>query len=287
MPKTYKLELEIVLSDEEQQGVVEAARQAYAVSPASTRNDAGQTTEIPAEEFVDGPVSALMEIVQRNSMLEDLGIQVHRVSCTDPDYDPSKEDFEEEAFGSEFHEESGDEVEDEEDGLDEWESGLYLCRWPNGEFSVVKAENKRDAMVQLDEWAGAHASWLGPLETFMAAFRLDDLGQIELGPFGEETEGFIRDRCYPELEAVLSSDGVLPNDGGDYSSGALEKIKAAVARERTRLWDDQPHGPDAQTERGREMQAQMGTTGTVADFYVKQGAKRLLKSKVGEGGKPN
>ena len=32
--------------------------------------------------------------------------------------------------------------------------------------------------MQLDEWAGAEAEWLVPLETFMADFRLDDDGTL-------------------------------------------------------------------------------------------------------------
>jgi hypothetical protein len=85
---------------------------------------------------------------------------------------------------------------------------LYLCRWPNGEFSIVKAANKREAIIELDEWAGAQASWLVPLETFMVDFRLDDSGQIELNSFGEETGDFIRiyrlaGRCASEALIAL------------------------------------------------------------------------------------
>ena len=178
-------------------------------------------------------------------------------------------------------------ADEDENELDDWGGGLYLCRWPNGEFSVVKAESKWDVIIQLDEWAGAHVSWLAPLDTFMVDFTLNDLGQIELNELGEETEEFIRDHCYPELEAVLSRDDVMPTDGGDYSTQAKEKIRQAVEREKTRLWSDQPQGPDAKTELGKEIQARMGTTGIVADHYVKMGAKRLLKSKLGEDGKPN
>jgi len=50
------------------------------------------------------------------------------------------------------------ETDDTEDDLDEFETGLYLCRWPNGEFSLVKADDRKDAVVQLDEWAGALAN---------------------------------------------------------------------------------------------------------------------------------
>lgn len=54
----------------------------------------------------------------------------------------------------------------------------------------------------------------------------------------------------------------------DYSTQAKEKIRQAVEREKTRLWNDQPQGPDAKTELGKELQARMGTTGIVADHYV-------------------
>jgi hypothetical protein len=38
---------------------------------------------------------------------------------------------------------------------------------------------------------------------------------------------------------------------------------------------------------GKRLQASMGTTGPVADHYVKLAAKRILESEVGEDGKPN
>ena len=32
---------------------------------------------------------------------------------------------------------------------------IYLCRWPNGEFSIVNAKSKADAIERLDEWGNA------------------------------------------------------------------------------------------------------------------------------------
>lgn len=227
MTNTFKVELEIVLTDEQQRRVVEAARHAYSNGPASTQEDDGTMREIPVEEFVDGPVAALMEIVRQNKILDDIGIDVDKVSCKNPDYEPASEDLEAEQSQRELPEMDEDDFADEDENeLDDWAGGLYLCRWPNGEFSVVKAENKRDAIIQLDEWAGAHTSWLVPLNTFMADFTLNDLGQIELGEFGEETEEFIRDHCYPELEAVRSRDDVLPIDGGGLLDSGERKDQA-------------------------------------------------------------
>jgi hypothetical protein len=47
----------------------------------------------------------------------------------------------------------------------------------------------------------------------MVDFRLDDNGTIEVDEFGEETNNFIRDHCYPEPEAVLASEAVRSNPG--------------------------------------------------------------------------
>lgn len=282
--KTYEIELKIVLSEEEERKVVAAARLAYSTRIASTQDDDGTTREIPVEEFVDGPVSAVLEIVRRNTVLEDMGILVDSVSCNDPDHDVRTDSFDEDESPDEEEQELAD---DEGDELDEWDGGLYLCRWPNGEFSVVGAESKRDAMIQLDEWAAADESWIVPLNTFMVDFTLDDLGRIGLGEFGEETEHLIRHHCYPELEAVLTHDDVVRKTSGDYSPDAKQKIKQAVQHERTRLWNDQPTGLDASTEIGKQIQARLGTTGTVANHYVKVAAKNLLKSKLGDDEMPN
>ena len=48
------------------------------------------------EEFVDGPVSALLEIVSHHAVLEDMGILVDSVSCNDPDHDVQTDSFDEE-----------------------------------------------------------------------------------------------------------------------------------------------------------------------------------------------
>jgi hypothetical protein len=163
----YKIEVEIVLTDEQQRRVVEAARHVCSNSPVSTQEDDGTMREIPVEEFVDGPVAALMEIVRQNQILDDIGIDVDKVSCTHPDYEAASEDLEAQQLQRESPEVDEDDLANvDEDELDDWGGGLYLCRWPNGEFSVVKAESKRDAIIQLDEWTDAHVSWLVPFDIY-------------------------------------------------------------------------------------------------------------------------
>jgi hypothetical protein len=287
MTKAYKLEMNIILTDEEQANLMESARRLYdAISP-TVQYDDQKARELTAEEAIDGPASALMHIVGENSVFNELDVYPEKVSCIESDDDEPNHDSLDEASEDETEALTATaESSSDEDDLDDWNDDLYLCRWPNGDFSVVKAESKRNALVQLDEWAGALASWLIPLDTFMADFRLDDLGGMELKEFGEETKDFIRSRCYPALEAVVATLAATA-ETVEYSTEEEEQIKKAVKYERTRLWNNQLEGPPAKTELGKRLQASMGTTGPVADHYVEMAAKHLLESDAGEDGKPN
>ena len=119
----------------------------------------------------------------------------------------------------------------------------------------------------------------------MVDFRLSDLGEIELGQFGEETEHSIWETCYPELRTLLSN--LVQEDGGEYTRDASESIRQAVQHERVRLWKNQPECPQAETEIGRTLQQALRTVGPVADYYVRGMANRTLKSKDDKGGRPN
>ncbi|HET8827673.1 MAG TPA: hypothetical protein VFM77_21210, partial [Terriglobales bacterium] len=189
--------------------------------------------------------------------MEELDINANEVSHTDPDYDPARAAIVEDLEESSAARDTGSIADDD---LDDWGEGLYLCRWPNGDFSVVKADTKREALVELDQWAGAEAEWLVPLENFMVDFRLDDSGRIEPNEFGEETHNFVREHCYPELEAVLAS-AAIKSDPGQYSPVEKEIVRKAVERERTRLWNGGIEGVPAKTELGKRIQKSMGTTG--------------------------
>ena len=288
MSKTFQLELKIILTDEQQQRLVETARRLYSAGSPALQYDGEVERELSPEEFIDGPDSTLIHLIEENAVLDELDIHAEQISCSESDSEDADDNSADGTLDNDVEElVAPADSATEEDELDEWGEGLYLCRWPNGEFSVVKTESKRGALVQLDQWAGAEASWLVPLETFMVDFRLDDSGVIEFNEFGEETSEFIRDRCYPELEAVLSSDAVT-SSSGEYSAAEKEVIKKAVQLERRRLWDDEPQeGQAAKTELGKRLKKTMGTIGPVADQYVKLAAKRILESDAGEDGKPN
>jgi hypothetical protein len=67
----------------------------------------------------------------------------------------------------------------------------YLCRWPNGDFSIVNAKTNGDAIEMLDEWGNAEQAILSPLTDCMFDFRLCDDGRIELEDIGDATHDCI------------------------------------------------------------------------------------------------
>ena len=110
----------------------------------------------------------------------------------------------------------------------------YLCRWPNGDCSVVSAKTKSDAIVLLDEWGNAEEASLTRMPDCMFDFKLRDDGQLELADIGEFTHGCIMETCYPELDNAFAT-AEWDETGLDYSAKGRERIRAAVESERTRL----------------------------------------------------
>ena len=80
-----------------------------------------------------------------------------------------------------------------------------------------------------------------PVGELHGGFPAGRSGKIELNEFGEETHNFVREHCYPELEAVLRS-AAIRSDPGQYSPVDKEVVKKAVERERTRLWNGGTEG---------------------------------------------
>ena len=202
MRKVYKLELEVTLEEAEEQKAIQAARNHFLArgggkTPVDSKGETWR--DIPAEEACSDVVDAIIELTGDNVELEEAGIEVVSLSCVEPKSKDVRTECDE--SGAEAPKKEELEVGcDNAPGLDDVETGMYLCRWPNGEFSLVKAETRRDALIQLDEWVGAHPSFLFALDTCMVDFRLTDLGKIELNEFGEETERLIWEHCYPELD---------------------------------------------------------------------------------------
>jgi hypothetical protein len=163
---------------------------------------------------------------------------------------------------------------------------IYLCRWPNGEFSIVNAQTKGDAIELLDEWGNAEQASLTRMTDCMFDFRLTDDGQIELAGIGEGTHDFIMETCYPKLDKAFAT-AEWDEAGLGYTEKGHKQIREAVELERTRVWDSQPQGKEAETEVGRQIQKQTGAASVVINRIVREAAKRRLQSNEGEGKKPN
>jgi len=287
MRKTITLEVEVTVDESVEQRAIQVAREYYSKLGGSRvpLDDKGERwREVPPEEFIPDTVSALMELIGANDLLEEADVEVTAVSAREGGRGETQPQV---ASQAELHEAwslRGRPGEGSEADLDEFETGAYLCRWPNGDFSLVTANTRREALVELDEWDVAHPSQLFPLESCMVDFRLNDLGEIELKQFGEETEDLVWETSYPELHSLLSQ--VVPRDTED-TAGVKESIRQAVQHERTRLWKNQPASPPAETETGRTLQKRLGAAGPVADYYVQQMATRILKSTDDKGRKPN
>ncbi len=270
--KEYKIELTVVIDDSNRQHLIDLARNCLPGQSVITVDD------------------ALLEFVQNNPAFYEARIDVDSISCT---MEEEAAEFVERAFdgAAGFDPSSTSEAadaappEDADNELDDYDTGVYLCRWPNGEFSVVTADSKRDAIIALDEWAGAHPSQLHPIDRFMADFRLSDEGEIELTQFGNEAHEAIWDACYPALRDLLGSDEVIDIEGSAKLGGS-ERVRKAVEHERTRLWEGQPLDEPA-TELGRRIARNMGTSAVVADHYVEAVARQILEFDDGEDRKPN
>jgi hypothetical protein len=272
MKREYKIELTVVIDDANRQHLIDLAR-----------------TCLPGQSVITVG-DALLEYVQNNHAFEEARIEVDSISCTaeeDAAGFVERADREAAGFDPTSPSEGADRIPpaDADEELDDFDTGVYLCRWPNGEFSVVTADSKRDAIIALDEWAGAHPSQLRPIGRFMADFRLSDDGEIELTQFGHETHEVIWDACYPALRDLLASDDVIDSERSE-RSGDRERVRKAVKHERTRLWEGQPVD-EAATELGRRIKRNMGTSAVVADHYVEAAAKQILEFDDGEERKPN
>jgi hypothetical protein len=163
---------------------------------------------------------------------------------------------------------------------------IYLCRWPNGEFSIVDAKTKSEAIELLDEWGNAEQASLTRMPNCMFDFRLHDDGQIELADIGEATHDYIMETCYPELDKTFAI-AEWDETGSGYSVKGRERIREAVELERTRLWVSQPPAKKADTGLGREIQRQTGAPSVLVNRMVREAARKRLESHEGEGKKPN
>ena len=153
---------------------------------------------------------------------------------------------------------------------------LFLCRWPNGDFSVVKASSKDEAIELLDEIGNAEGSPVTPInDTFMVHFALTDDGDFELQGWGEETGELIMKRAYPVLdEARMSS-----LDKSD--TERTEIIRRAVVKERDRVVEKRVKTP--KTLLGQNLKGMMDAPTRKIDRIVDEETAKRLKGFKGKG----
>lgn len=134
---------------------------------------------------------------------------------------------------------------------------LFLCRWPNGDCSVVLARTRDDAIIEVDQVGNADGCPITQVGTFQVHFTLTDQGELALERFGEGTKEDVISFAYPLLENALAD----AYRGESYESreslppDRRAAIARAVEQERTRLDRQETPTTEPQTELGREVKS--------------------------------
>jgi len=158
---------------------------------------------------------------------------------------------------------------------------VFMCRWPNGDFSFVSARNKSKAIEALDEIANAEGCPLSVVEDFMVHFYLGDDGSLELDGFGEVTENTIW-KEYPILDETL--DRIFQEVKGEPTREDMQVIVEAVSKERERVKTKKMKQPA--THLGQEIKKVMDVPTSMIEREIKKTAMEKLREFKPKG-KPN
>jgi hypothetical protein len=157
---------------------------------------------------------------------------------------------------------------------------LFLCRWPNGDCSVVLARTKADAIVELDQVGNAEECPITPVRTFQLQFALTDRGELALERFGDGTKEEVVSFAYPLLENAL--DEAYRGEGDGESEGLPPDKRAAIARaveqERSRLDREETATTEPETELGRAVKSRTDMPTILIDRLVRKGATKKLRN---------
>jgi len=156
---------------------------------------------------------------------------------------------------------------------------LFLCRWPNGDCSVVWARNTADAIGELDQVGNAERCPITQLREFQVHFVLTDHGELALDGLGEGTREEVFSFAYPVLDEALS------HTDGDASTTASSNhgptrgaaIADAVEEERRRIEVDETRIAEPQTELGRDIKSKTDMPTMLIDRAVRQRATKTLR----------
>jgi hypothetical protein len=121
---------------------------------------------------------------------------------------------------------------------------LFICRWPNGDFSAVSAASRDEAVELLDEAGNADSAEIFTMKNFMVHFRLKeqvtsagDGMPVELEEFGEETMNVVWDRVYPVFDKAFGSVFADPSDSDEARDASIKTLNEALITERMRDWE--------------------------------------------------
>jgi hypothetical protein len=153
---------------------------------------------------------------------------------------------------------------------------VYICRWPNGDFSVVSAANKERAIELLDEVGNAEGSPISVIKDFMIHFELNDSGELEFESYGEATEGKIMEWAYPLLDDAWAE--VTKGSLGEDERANV--IRQAVAAERERVVHK---AKEPETELGKSIKGLTDAPAGTINTIVKNQARRSLDRFRGKG----
>jgi hypothetical protein len=159
---------------------------------------------------------------------------------------------------------------------------VFMCRWPNGDFSFVSARSKSEAIETLDEIANAEGCALSVVEDFMVHFRLEEDGTFEHEGFGEVTENTIW-KDYPILDETFTRI-FEENEGGQLTREHMQVIGEPVGKERERVKAKKMKQPA--THLGQEIQKVMDVPTSMIEREIEETAIEKLK-KFKPKGKPN
>ncbi len=159
---------------------------------------------------------------------------------------------------------------------------VFMCRWPNGDFSFVSAANKQEAVEPLDEIANAEGCPLSVVRDFMVHFRLDDDGTFEHEGFGEVPENTVW-KDYPILDETFNR--IYEEiKGGQLTHEHMRVIGEAVGKERERVKAKKMKQPA--THLGQEIKKVMDVPTSMIERELKKTAMEKLKEFKPKG-KPN
>ena len=143
---------------------------------------------------------------------------------------------------------------------------VYMCRWENGEVSVVSAKSKKDACLLLDELAEVEPDDLHPVSDFMLSFKLTDNGALdEVSEMGEDTQELFNQTVYPVLfQARMKVDS---------ASEATPQVKSRIIREAVREENGRLEGKmkrrQSRDPAARILQERMNMSAAVAERFAK------------------